>query len=151
MYIYIYIYIHIIIYIYIYNMYTCISIVILKKIEVRKIPGRIFVILWTSSFFGWVGDQIPMFVGEAPVASWEIPDQNGAKWWENHRTKRWIFHCHVWLQEGKLAFKCKVLNGYSMQICFLNLVFKNKWTKFGTISSWSQAKRYHILKSLQCW
>jgi hypothetical protein len=46
------------------NMYTCIS--ILKKIEVRKIPGRIFVILWTSSFFGWVGDQIPMFVGEAP-------------------------------------------------------------------------------------
>ena len=31
------------IFIYICNMYTCIS--ILKKIEVRKIPGRIFVIL----------------------------------------------------------------------------------------------------------
>ena len=46
-------------------MYTCIS--ILKKIEVRKIPGRYFRdIVNKFSFLGGLVDQIPMFVGEAP-------------------------------------------------------------------------------------
>ena len=32
---------------------------------------------------------------------WEFPEQNGPhQKWEDHRTKRQIFYCHVWVQEA---------------------------------------------------